>query len=218
MKFLKKTILLVTGINCALLASHVSAEQVVQANPNIGVYRSGDFYNKSVPYEPIVTRPSRSSAGRFNSNIIFLAEQLERNTDVEAKEFPTILSTITDLDSLGRASTLGRLIGEHMLHELHVLGWNTTDIRITNNVFVQPEGEFVLSRDLERLRKEHEAANILSGTYTVTKDGILLSLRITELKTGKLISSAQTRLIKDKFISHLLRSNSNTNPTITLTR
>jgi len=217
MKVLKKAILLATGINCSIFASNVAAEQVVQANPNIRAYRS-EVFNRSVPYEPIVTRPARSSAGRFNSNIIFLAEQLERNADVDAKEFPTILSTITDLNSLGRASTLGRLIGEHMLHELHVLGWKTTDIRIANDVFVQPEGEFVLSRDLERLRKEHEAANVLTGTYTVTKDGILLSLRITEIKTGRLISSAQTRLIKDKFISHLLKINSSKNPTITLTR
>lgn len=217
MKISKRSLLIATTMSCSLLVSNVSAEQFVQMNPNIGIHRSGEFINSSVPYEPIVTRSSRSSAGKFNSNIIFLAEQLERNTDVEAKEFPTILSTIVELDSLG-GSTLGRLIGEHMLHQLHVLGWNTTDIRITNNVYVQPEGEFVLSRDLERLRKEHEAANILSGTYTVTKDGVLLSLRITELKTGRLISSAQTRLIKDKFISHLLKNSSNTTPMITLTR
>jgi TolB-like protein len=194
--------LLVSTLTSPLIAY---GDQMEQLNPTIGVYRSGERLNRSSSYEPIVTRPSSTSAGTFNSNMLFLAEQIERNTDLEAKDRPTILATITDLDSLGSATTLGRLIGEHMLHQLHVLGWNTTDIRLTNDVFVKQDGEFILSRDIKKLKEKHNAANVLSGTYTVTRDGVLLTIRVAELDTGTLLSSAQTRLVKDQFVSHLLR-------------
>lgn len=206
--------LLVSTLTPPLIAY---GDQMEQLNPTIGVYRSGERLNRSSSYEPIVTRPSSTSAGKFNSNMLYIAEQIERNTDLEAKERPTILATITDLNSLGSATTLGRLIGEHLLHQLHILGWNTTDIRLTNDVYIKKDGEFVLSRDVTRLKENHNAANVLSGTYTVTRDGVLLTVRVTELGTGTLLSSAQTRLIKDKFISHLLRDSTSI-PIVRITR
>lgn len=155
-------------------------------------------------YEPIVNQPSSTSTGIFNSSVMFLAEQIDRNVILEARTKPTILTNVVSLGNLGESSELGRLIGEHLMHELQLRYWTVSDIRLNRDVVINDNGEFAMSRDVKKLRDNIPAANVVTGTYTNTPDGVLVSVRVLDMSTGQVMSSAQTRLIKDKFISSLV--------------
>ena len=90
------------------------------------------------------------------------------------------------------------------MHQLQIRGWNVTDMRMTRDLIINEEGEFTLSRELKRLRGSMSAANVVTGTYTVTVDGVLVSVRVLDLASGQVVSTAQTRFIRDKFVSSLV--------------
>jgi len=48
------------------------------------------------------------------------------------------------------------------------------------------------------------AVNVVTGTYTSTRDGVLLNVRVLNLETGRIVSTAQTRLFRDKFLASLV--------------
>lgn len=155
-------------------------------------------------YEPIVNQPSTSPTGIFNSSMMFLAEQIDRNVILEARTKPTILTNVVSLGNLGESSELGRLIGEHLMHELQLRYWTVSDIRLNRDVVINESGEFAMSRDVKKLRDNIPAANVVTGTYTNTADGVLVNVRVLDLTTGQVMSTAQTRLAKDRFISGMV--------------
>jgi len=179
----------------------------------------------SLPYIPVVGVSARSeyrgvlgrknssyspssSSGTFNSNTMFLAAQLDANTDAAIRGNITFITTITDLNTLSQSVPMGRLISEHLAHHLKVRGWKITEPRLTKEVQMTPSGEFVRSRDPAQLTANFGAHNVLTGTYAVTSDGVLVNLRIVDFQTREVISTAQTRIPLDPFTVSLLAAQS----------
>jgi len=180
------------------------AQPVIASNPAVVNERATALVPVPYAYEPIQNTPSRSGAGIFNSGLIFLADQIDRNGVPEARTRMTVVTSFSNLNDLSESSNFGRLVGEHMLHELQVRGWTVTDMRLTRNLVVNEAGEFSLSRDIKRIRENLPAGNVLTGTYSLTPDGVLLNARVIDLATGEVLSTAQTRFAQDRFISSLV--------------
>ena len=174
--------------------------------PVIGASAKSEFRGvlgrKNSTYSP------SSSAGTFNSNTMFLAAQLDANTDAAIRGNITFITTITDLNTLSQSVPMGRLISEHLAHHLKIRGWQITEPRLTKEVQMTPNGEFVLSRDPAQLTANFGAHNVLTGTYAVTNDGVLVNLRIVDFQTREVISTAQTRIPLDPFSGSLLTTQS----------
>jgi TolB-like protein len=155
-------------------------------------------------YEPIVNRHSRTPSGVFNSSVMFLADQLDRNVILGARTRPTIVTSVVNLSNLATTSDLGRMISEHLAHELQLRYWTVSDIRMNREVMINESGEFGISRDVKRLQGNMTAANVVTGTYSSTPDGVLVNIRVIDKTTGQVVSTAQTRFMKDKFLSGIV--------------
>ena len=188
----------------ALPFAAATAQSVIEADNTIVSLRSATLVPNAYRYEPILNQPSAIPSGLFNAGVIFIAEQIDRNVSPDDRQLATVVNSIVDLNNLAETSAFGRLVGEHLIHELQVRGWPVSDIRLSKNLIINDSGEFSLSRDLRRLRDLMPAANVVTGTYTVTKDGILLNIRVLNLETGRIVSSAQTRFVRDRFMASLV--------------
>jgi len=191
-------------IALALPFAAATAQPVIEADNTIVSIRSATLVPNAYRYEPILNQPSAIPSGLFNAGVIFIAEQIDRNVSQDDRQLATVVNSIVDLNNLAETSAFGRLVGEHLIHELQVRGWPVSDIRLSKNLIINDSGEFSLSRDLRRLRDLMPAANVVTGTYTATRDGILLNIRVLNLETGRIVSSAQTRFVRDRFMASLV--------------
>jgi len=158
-------------------------------------------------------------SGLFNANTMFLAEQLQKNAVVDVRSAETVVSTIMDINDLKVSSPLGRLISEHLAHHLNLRGWSIVESKLVKELIFTEEGEFGMTRGDSRKPVAMRAQNVVTGTYAVTKDGILVTLKMIETTSGKLVSSAQTRILRDKFSADLVLPGSVTaGTTVTVTR
>ena len=191
---------------CLLGSLAVTAQaQSVTKVDSVDMLREAPFVNRAnYQYEPIVIRHSNTPSGLYKSGIIFIADQLERKVDPQEKTRSTVVTSFASLDNLQETSAFGRLVGENLSHELHVRGWQINDIRLSRDLIVNADGELGMSRDIKRLRAAVPAANVVTGSYTTSVDGILLSVRVVDFATGQLISSAETRFKGDAFLSSLI--------------
>ncbi len=130
-----------------------------------------------------------------------LAQQLSHNKDLPfAKNDPLIVTTIADVEPLEASSSLGRITGEQIASRLAQLGFNVTEVKIRGNLFVEKEhgefrnmgspfsGEFVLSRNVEQIAKEHNATAVIAGTYAVGRTHTIISIRAIDLATKRIIA------------------------------
>ena len=186
------------------LLGNAWAQPVTQVDSGLISTRGVALVPNTYRYEPILNQPSAIPAGVFNSNIIFVADQLDRNVATQSRTQATVITSFVNLNNLAETSPFGLLVGEHLMHELQMRGWPITDLRLTRDLIINETGEFSLSRDMKRLREKLPAVNVVTGTYTATNDGLLLSVRVIELATGHVVSTAQTRFVHNRFIASLV--------------
>lgn len=129
----------------------------------------------------------------LNSAIYGLADQLFKSNIDKNKNTKIILTTFVNLNNLEETNSFGRIVSESMFNELHVRGFRITDFRGQDAVSVNSQGEFHITRDVDKL-KDHIASTeyILVGTYAAFENqSLLVNSRIIDSVSGDVISSAR---------------------------
>lgn len=155
-------------------------------------------------YEPIALVPSTSSTGALNTASMFIAEQLERNLSPEMRSRALVVTDFVALNALNETSQLGRLLAQNLMHEMQLRNWSVTDITFRKNILIDANGEFSLSRDVKQLKPPVQTGSIITGTYVNTAEGLILNVRMIQVISGAVVSTAQVKLPADRLISHLL--------------
>ena len=151
--------------------------------------------------------------GNLNSRVIFLADQLVRNIDNRFRYEPVVVTTFVNLDNMKETSSLGRLIAEDLIHELQVRGWKVFDIRLAKDIVVKPQGEFSITRDIRNIRNYYRVNSVISGTYAITSNSVIVNARIIDVKSGVVVSTGQIILpIED--VASLLTDRSDSGSTV----
>jgi TolB-like protein len=154
-------------------------------------------------YEPIVNHDSQTPSGVFNSSMMFLAEQLDRNLLSQHRGRKTLVTNMVDLNDVQQTNALGRMLSEHLMHELAVRLWAVVDVRANVGLILNETGEFLLTRNTTRGHTNHSDGMVVTGTYMTTTDGVLVNLKVLDAVTSQVLSTAQTRLESSVFLSRL---------------
>ncbi|MDM8545506.1 FlgO family outer membrane protein [Candidatus Venteria ishoeyi] len=105
-----------------------------------------------------------------------------------------LVTSIADLNHLEKSTALGRLLGEQLAAQLTVRGYQVIDPRTREDLSVQHKsGEFILSRNLERISREHSVYGIATGTYSVAAQSVYITLKLIR-PDGLTLSSYLFRL------------------------
>jgi TolB-like protein len=161
-------------------------------------------YHDFPPFLPFnLGEEENHSVGRFKTS--YLAEQIDhfyRGTDPG----PIAVTTFVSLDDLYLTSSFGRIYSEQLLSELVMRGYDVVEIRQGNSIqFLQAEGEYRLTRELEKIKNSVELGGIIVGTYTVSPDRVYLNARLLDPNRSLVLSAASVEITKTAEIERLLR-------------
>lgn len=100
-----------------------------------------------------------------------------------AREFPKdatlLVASLVDLDRLNESSRLGRSISEQVQARLTQRGFAVVELKLRGQLVIKKDqGELMLSRELQNLRKTHSAEAVVVGTYTLAKNSIYINLKM----------------------------------------
>lgn len=176
---------------------------------NVAYVNPGERY---VINEQLRVPANQSTVGGFNSQIIFMADQIERNVDRKSLENTFIVTSFTNLNKLSETTPFGRLVAENLIHELQVRKWKIFEVRLTKDVIINETGEFSLSRDIKKIKDMYRVGGIVTGTYSVVNDHIIVNSRVIDINTGLVASSAQSHMPVNWFTEALLFNADNLQP------
>ncbi len=145
-------------------------------------------------YLPVFTQTGEArSLHVLKRQISLLANNLFKNATFKPITGSVVITTIQNLNNLKQTNDLGRLISECLIHELQIRGFQIKDIRMVPEIVASPKkGEFILTRNPQKLKKEIDVNYLLTGTYSVADEGVVINIRLLDLKTGLVVSTAQT--------------------------
>lgn len=147
---------------------------------------------------------THSNVGRFNAQIIFMADQIERNVDRESVQNTFIVTSLSNLNRLSETTRFGRLVSENLIHELQVRRWKIFEVRLTKDIIINETGEFSLSRDIMKIKDIYMVGGIITGTYSVADGHIIVNTRVIDINTGLVVSTAQSHMPVTWFTESLL--------------
>lgn len=127
----------------------------------------------------------------LNSAVFDVAEQLFRSSKIDDDKKVAITSFV-NLDNLNSTNTLGRVLGESMINELHVRDFDIIDYRGQDAISLNKRGEFHLTRDVSKVRPMIENSYVLVGTFSsFDYNSVILNARIMDFSTGDILSTAR---------------------------
>jgi len=155
----------------------------------------GNYNNQNlfINSRSIAVPNSNNTFTSLNNVISFISDQLLLTTYIKVPRSKLILTSFVDLNRLNKTTTFGRLLGESMFNELHIRKFKIIDFRGQDSIVVNADGEFHITRDIKKLKKQVRGINyILVGTYTnFENNSILINARILDTLSGDIISSAR---------------------------
>ncbi len=176
-----KNLILKTILSSSLIATSMFAKaEIIEHTKEVRIH--------SIPLHVV---DSNNPIGYLNSQTIFLADQLERNADKKYLAGSVLVTSFLNLDNLTQTNGLGRLLSEGLIHQLHVRKWKVVDARLANNVVINNQGEFALSRDIKNIKSSYNVSAIVTGTFTATDIGIIVNAKVMDIDSGVITSSGQ---------------------------
>ena len=151
-----------------------------------------------------------NEAAALHTEIQGLANELFRNladADPENGDLGkgVLVCTFVELKKLTRTSSLGRYVAEQLMSEMQRHHYEVVEIRKSQAIMLQEKrGEFGLSRNPAELGQAVAAGAMLTGTYTASKDSIVINARIIDNRSAKLLSSATAIIPRNQLAEQLL--------------
>lgn len=105
-----------------------------------------------------------------------------------------VSTTFVNTDNLEQSSPLGRLLSRQVASRLSQNGMSMVESRLRNTMSINKSGEFILSRDLRLLEKEHRARGVLVGHYTVADKQIYVTTQVVRIKDQVVLATADFTL------------------------
>lgn len=120
------------------------------------------------------------------------------------KNTPMLVGTVGNVNNVETSSTLGRTISEQVSTRLAQKGYKVAEVKLRQGISVQnggsmsaaSSGEFLLSRDVRNIAGEHKAGAVITGTYSVGADTVLVNLRLIDVRSGNVITGYDYSLPK----------------------
>ena len=123
------------------------------------------------------------------------------------------VSSFVDLKKLTRTSSFGRYLAEQLMTEFQQQGYRVVEIRKSTSIIIQEKrGEYGLSRDTAEINPNVAARTLITGTYTLAGDHILVNAKVLDNKSAVLLSSATMVFPRTKLTNLLLADSASASP------
>ena len=177
------------GLLSIVTAVVLMTQGCTQTTPNAAAPSSTKMVNK---LDNKVTNYSINVATttKIEDTVDKIAKQLLAT--MKHKEVGAVaITSFVDLHQLNKTTYFGRVMGESFFNALNKRGVNVMDFRGQKALSINANGEFFLSRNINKLNSPIENAYVLVGTYSKIQEGVIINSRIIDNVNGRVIASSR---------------------------
>ena len=137
-----------------------------------------------------------------------LVAELRKNHPSFHQRKPILVTTFVNRNDLDSSSELGVLISDHVGSRFTQQGYRVVEPRLRNDLAIRKErGEFILSRDINKLSADNKAYAVVVGNYTQTKSVLDFTARLVQIKDRQVLASVDAKIPLGADIRDLLQAN-----------
>lgn len=125
---------------------------------------------------------------------------------------PILVASFVDIDDVQRSSTFGRMVAEQVGSRLAQKGYKVIEVKVrSDTIFTKgnsypSEGEYLLSRELQDISRNHDAYGLVVGTYGASKEVVYVTAKLIRARDNIIMSSYDYSLPVGDNTRNLLRA------------
>ncbi|MGB0834960.1 MAG: FlgO family outer membrane protein [Psychrobium sp.] len=107
--------------------------------------------------------------------------------------------TLTSVSKDSEQMELGTILQESIITSLIQAGADVREIKSANAIQLDPTGEFILSRDIDKVADNTHADYVLTGIMTPTEYGTIVNAKLINLHNKRVVAAARQiiAIVKD---------------------
>lgn len=155
----------------------------------------------------ILNHKNLSGTNNFHSLVETLVEQQKQRLNISIPLNETVLvSDFVNLDKLKNRSKLGFLLSEHLKNSLSNRNVIVRAVELGEAFQIGEHGFNLLTRKQQDINKKFVDVNLaFVGTYTITTKSLIVFIKLIDIRTGNILSSANGSTPIDEEILELER-------------
>jgi hypothetical protein len=132
--------------------------------------------------------------------------QLVAGLDIKATgPGPVLVATVVNVNDMSRSAPLGRTLSEQYANSMAALGFNVKEVKLRGDIFIKEgTGELLLSREIQDIARQHNAAMVVVGTYSPAANFTYVSLKLVRTEDSRIIRGHDYALPNDRDVQRLL--------------
>ncbi|MBF0453791.1 MAG: hypothetical protein HQL72_03110 [Magnetococcales bacterium] len=136
-----------------------------------------------------------------------LVAELRKNHPSFHQRKPILVTSFVNRNNLDSSSELGVLISDHVGSRFTQQGYRIVEPRLRKDLAIRKEqGEFILSRDINKLSADNRAYAVVVGNYTETKSVLDFTARLIQIKDRQVLASVDAKIPLGMDVRDLLLS------------
>ncbi|MBF0139828.1 MAG: hypothetical protein HQL74_06060 [Magnetococcales bacterium] len=94
--------------------------------------------------------------------------------------------------NMDESTPLGRLLSRQMSARFTQEGFRMLEVKLRNNMLLEKgKGQFLLTDEVAKMRKTHEAFAVLAGSYSVAKNRVFCSAQLVRIRDGVVLAAEE---------------------------
>lgn len=124
-----------------------------------------------------------------------LVTELRKGHPNHDPNVPILVVSFVDRKNLDSTSELGLILADHVASRMTQLGYTIIEPKLRLDLSIRKEeGEFLLSRDIEKLSQENGAYAAVVGSYTETLSAVDMTAKLVEVRDRKVLASVDVKM------------------------
>ncbi|MBF0153953.1 MAG: hypothetical protein HQL64_09470 [Magnetococcales bacterium] len=124
-----------------------------------------------------------------------LVGELRKNHPSFSRQKPILVASFVDRANVDSTSELGLMIADHVSSRLTQQGYAVVEPKLREDLSIRVmEGEFVLSRDIDKLSAEYRAFAVVVGSYTRSRDTLDFTTRMVQVRNKQVLASIDAKM------------------------
>jgi len=116
-----------------------------------------------------------------------------------------LVSTVVDINDVGRTTMFGRVISECLSSRLTQVDKDVIHATVrSDQMLVRQDGQFLLSREARNLAMDYNARTALVSTYAVMDKTVILSLKLVSTVEDSTLAGVEIVLCRNETVSDML--------------
>jgi TolB-like protein len=169
----------IVGVALVLSGCETTSPKGMHVHPKVGLNTLTKLFEQKVTDDDLVGSSHRAA----DSMIKKAGARLDTQRSIAAASF-------VNIDDLSESSSFGRIVSQQLASRLSSHGFQIIEMLLRKSVYIQQQaGEFLLSRELKNISKEHNVQAAIVGTYAVGKNSVYVTAKIVDSASSIVIAS-----------------------------